>query len=178
MKIFNKVFITIFSVLAVFGLTSCENDGKFDVDLYVYCTSDMLEYVIPTVELTINGETITKTLSVSDFEEGGGHVNNTDYGVEEDLHRYSFHDSFDVDKIVSTVSVSYKLRPHATFTKKYYYFANLVRLAYTHKDRGLSNIYNYDIDETMEYVERSQAEEFLEDFCSKKYEKTVSIETK
>lgn len=174
----KKLLLTLISVMGLVSLTSC--DEKYtDFDLDIYCTPDMLEYVIPTIDVTINGgERVKKTLSLSDFEmsEGKTTFNATDKTIY--LYKYTYHKRCDKSEIEGTASISFSLIPNAAYDKDVYFFSSVALMSYTLVNE-IAYKNNYELVNTIEYTDNNtRAEEIIKDLCSRTYEKSFSAKMK
>lgn len=174
MKKFKHLLIALISALALLSLSSC--DEKYtDLDVYIDCTQDLLEYVTPKIEVIVNGgEKVDKTLGIFDFEETEGSATHFETGTKVNLYRYTYHERNEDSKIEVTVKVSYSLKPNLTFNKDLYIFCNDIRLTITEVDNA-ALIYTYELGNTLGFPDKEGAEEFLKDFCSHSYERSFTI---
>lgn len=176
-KNFKLVFITIASLLAMVSLSSC--DEKYaDLDVLIDCSPDVLEYMTPTIELTVNGgERVKKILSILDFEETEGYTIHYESGTKVNLYRYKYQSRYDNSEIEGTVTVSYSLKPNVSFSKDLYIFSNYIDFSYTLVN-GAAYRDNYTLDETLKFSNKTDVESFLKDFCSRTYERSFSAKMK
>lgn len=163
--------LVLFGLMLV-GLSSCIPERKIKVEAFVWCTTDLLEFVTPVLTIEANGTTETFILTDTDFKPStqinvdalfGGRSSTsctTIVAIKEKIYD-------DVASCKGVMRIKYELKPTHNPDKEVYYFRQIIGynswlIIDDVTKQGPSNI----ITDLMDKVKKEDIEKYIAELTS------------